>query len=75
MKVTLCIPSSDSNDALCLKTTVDVISKEFVLGAGEMTQLLKTLTTLAEDQIPFLATAWRLRIIHNSSSMDPMPLS
>lgn len=51
MKGTLPTPSSDSKYAVCLETTIDVISKEFVLGVGAMTQMLKTLIALTEDPI------------------------
>lgn len=51
MKGTLPTSSSDSKYAVCLETTIDVISKVFLLGVGAMTQMLKTLSALAKDPV------------------------
>lgn len=51
MKGTLPTPSSHSKYAVYLDTTIDVISKEFVLGTEMMTQMFKTLIALTENPI------------------------
>lgn len=51
MTGTLPTPPSDSKYAVYLDTTIDVISKEFLLGTEMMTQMLKTLIALTENPV------------------------